>query len=619
MPVTRIAEFDLWRPGYANAVVNVRVVGTGALASIFLNETLTTPAANPQTLLSLEQNDLLYGKFTAPLYTSASYYLDINSTDVTGVMRPPLTTLADIDGSDLDVLPTGGTAAHDLADVLARVVNVADYGDFLPTSNASASSSTNNATLTAAISAVSSGGLVIVPAGTYAVTTLAIPARVVLVGQGKDVTILQSQSAAAVGTLNGDGAGFRDLTLDGVSLQASSVGVYAANKTGVVLDRVRVARFNVGVYCRGAHACRWDLDIDGCTTNAQLYGDTASSGSTFTDNYWTGRCVNSVTLGLDLEWITTSVLNNRFVVGFENNAGTAVKIRGARYTDFAGSWWSGTVVRDLDVDDFAGGSFAAGNTVAGLWFRDFDINGVAMLLKGSLLDVCFERGSIEGCAITLTTPGHAVIARDVNESSTVTLAGDGTKWLRWKTGDHGASSGLTTNNAATKAWSIALAPGQRVVLVARVIANAKTSDESGEYYIAVSASRPPSQLAYDTQTANFAPGLILTGATSGAFGLIVADADSGAFGTLKLRNITGIFLDNEIITDTATGSAMANGSQADQNATLLGSVTSLRAAREDDAAWDATFVANGPEIELRVTGANAKTIEWLVDVDVTKT
>lgn len=66
-------------------------------------------------------------------------------------------------------------------------------------------------------------------------------------------------------------------------------------------------------------------------------------------------------------------------------------------------------------------------------------------------------------------------------------------------------------------------------------------------------------LAYDAQSANFATGLVLTGGTSGATAIILEDADAGATGTLTLGNISGTFVTNETITDSATGSATSNG------------------------------------------------------------
>jgi len=624
MAVVRIDHFDTWREGYAGAEVHVKLAGTSTNASIWLDEALTDAADNPQTLLSQEINERQYGKFEAPLYTSQSYELWIDGVNSTGVIRPPLTTLDGEDASEALVTSSIGTEEHTLEDIVARSVHVDDFGEFLDTSDPDSSASTNNDTLTAAINAVSAeGGFVELPAGTFQFEGVELATNVRLRGKGRDVTILQSQEGAIVVEYTGNGAGLVDLTLDGVLLTASSAGVYMKGINNTVHERVTIKRFATGVFCQGAQQSRWnDLTIDGCTINAKLYGDSDGSdgGSSFQDNFWSGRCINAVSIGLDLEYIDMPVSHNTFRVGFEDSALIALRIRGARYTDFDGSWWddSGT---HIDANDFTpGGSFEDNNTLLGLWIKNFRMDDGNIAFAGRCEDVVFERGSITGpCTITLTTPTNSILARDVVEGSDVTLAGTGTKWLRWTSTDHGASFGQTTNATATKAWSIELEPGQRCILLGKVIGNGRNTDASGEYLIAVSARRPPSTLAYDTQTANFTAGLTVTGATSGATGLIVSDTDGGAAGTLELREIVGEFTDNEIITDSSTGSATVNGALVAVNAELLGSVTALRAAREDTGAWDATFVANGPEIELRVTGEASITIDWTVDVDVTKT
>lgn len=69
-------------------------------------------------------------------------------------------------------------------------------------------------------------------------------------------------------------------------------------------------------------------------------------------------------------------------------------------------------------------------------------------------------------------------------------------------------------------------------------------------------------LAYDGQTGNFAAALLVTGGTSAATGLIVTDTDAGSSGTLLLNEIRGIFVNDEAITDSATGAAVANGAQS---------------------------------------------------------
>lgn len=74
----------------------------------------------------------------------------------------------------------------------------------------------------------------------------------------------------------------------------------------------------------------------------------------------------------------------------------------------------------------------------------------------------------------------------------------------------------------------------------------------------VSRVGPLNTLPYDNQTGNFTAGLTVTGGTSGATAVIVSDVDGGATGTLTLQQISGIFIDNETITDSSTGSATVN-------------------------------------------------------------
>ena len=97
----------------------------------------------------------------------------------------------------------------------------------------------------------------------------------------------------------------------------------------------------------------------------------------------------------------------------------------------------------------------------------------------------------------------------------------------------------------------------------------------------VSRVGPLNTVPYDGQSGNFTVGLTVTGATSGATGLIVADVDAGATGTLTLTNITGHFQNNEAITDTSTGAAVVNRTDASLitdnvwKGATLGSLTAL--------------------------------------------
>ena len=621
----RIEEFDTWRPGYAGATVTVLLAGTSTPASIYTDENLTVAASNPQTLQSRTVGGVNYGKFSQPLYVGVAFELQVDGADRTGVVRVPLTTLAGQDASKATVIAAGGTETIEIEDVVARTVDVRDYGEFRPVSDPLAASATNNATLEAAIGAAAAngGGYVELPAGTFAVTTFTLSAGVMLRGRGRTVTFLQSQSGANVATLNGDDCGFVDLTLDGVSLVSGSVGVYLKGNDRVTFIRAEVKRFRTGIHCKGHLASGWqDLFITNCGTGAKLHGDTdaggGGGGGAFRDNLWVGGKVSQCSAkGLDLSYEDQEAGNNSFrFVGFEDNTGTAVAINGARNTEMPGCWWSGNTV-DLTVQD-DDDTDVLDNTVIGLRIEGGRMSGGTVTFSGTCQDVVFDRVAFSDVDFTLTLPINNILWRDCTEDAAVTIAGDGTRIVRQTTTVNGASSGITTDATATKAWSVELAPGQIAYAVGRVLGNQRNGVGRAAYHIAVGAYRPGSTLAYEAQTANFTVGDILTGGTSGATARITADSDSGTTGTLTLRDIVGAFEDGETITDGSGGSADANGTLVEQNVSLdTVGVTSLRTAYETDAAWNAVFVANVGELELRVTGAASKTIEWLADVEVT--
>lgn len=52
--------------------------------------------------------------------------------------------------------------------------------------------------------------------------------------------------------------------------------------------------------------------------------------------------------------------------------------------------------------------------------------------------------------------------------------------------------------------------------------------------------------------------------------------------------------------------------------TQVGSTRSLHTADESVGGWDATIDASGTDIRVRVTGASATPISWLVEADVTE-
>lgn len=101
--------------------------------------------------------------------------------------------------------------------------------------------------------------------------------------------------------------------------------------------------------------------------------------------------------------------------------------------------------------------------------------------------------------------------------------------------------------------------GTKTVIKSNFIDDVTGGEAYGNYFLVSSPQdkigRISMTLAYDTQTANYATGLVLTGGTSGATAIILEDSDAGATGTLTLGDVTGTFAVGETITDSATGSA----------------------------------------------------------------
>lgn len=618
MPAIRLNDFDEWRPGYGLATVRILRAGTGTLASVYTDEALTAAASNPQILLEKTEDDISYGKWTVPLYVGEAVELEINSVDRTGVIRPGLITAEDLDVSLALVTPDGAEVAHTLAEHLTRRIDVRDYGEFLPVGNISASASTNTASLTEAIAvaAARGGGYVEVPEDTFTITTFTIPEGVIVRGVGRGATILQSDEATAIATIAGARAGFSRLTLDGITLVGDSVGVLAQNQDQTIFDDVELKRFETGLHRQGGSRANWrELYISNCVDGYKGEGDTASGdGAALSFNNWEGGVVDTCSgTGVDLENVDAACEHNTIRgVKFDTNTGTAVKIVGARRTALIDCDFEANTA-NLNVND--GSPATVDNTTIGLEINGGSIDGGTITLAGTLESVAFRKVDLKDVAITLTTPTNNILAEDCREISGVTFAGVPTTWIRKKTGDRGNSSGVTTDATATKAWEIALDHGQKVFLEGKVVGRGRNVVDTGFYFIAVSAGRPGATLNYDTQTANFTAGNVVTGATSGATARIIKDVDGGATGVLTVQDVVGTFVDNEIITD-ATGSATVNGALVANNAALVGTVAAIRAAQEINANWAATFVANGAAIELQVTGDASQTVEWTVDVDV---
>ena len=617
MGAIRIADFDTWRPGYAGASVQYNLPGTATPISLFSDYALTVAASNPQVLDRLDKGGISYGMLVQPLYTAQPHEWVADGNDRSGRIDPHLSDLVGEDASKATALRLGGTTPVALDAWLARIIFAEDFGVLSATD-----SGVTDTTLTAAIAAAASagGGVVIIPQGTWLFADLTLTAGVVLRGAGRDSTILQSALADKVISITGNRAGLRMLTLDGISQQVGSIGWYSVNQNEIVMDDVRVKRFDIGFFAKGGEHHRFrDFFCTNNLTAGQMYGDLDAGdsglGGEFRHFSWQGGLVDqNINYGIRLSYVDAICAHIAFEdLGFEDNIGVALDINGARYISPKNCHWTGNTTNLAIADDDAAN---AENTVIGVHLLGGYMSGGAVTVEGLAKTIVFDQMELSAIAFTLTTPDNHIILRDCTEDDQITISGETEKLQRQTTARNAARSiGQTTTAVVTKAWGFKPDAGEVIFATAKIIGNQRDGENTAEYYVGVSAQRPGDELAYDAQVTNFTVGQILTGANTGATAVIIADVDGGGTGTLTLRRIVGTFDDNEQITDPLGGDALVNGTLTPQNAILLGAVTALRAAREDVGGWNATFAVNGLELEVQVTGAASTVVDWAVDVE----
>jgi hypothetical protein len=620
-----ITEFDLWVQDYAGAIVNVLRAGTTDLSPVYRDIFLTETGDNPHTLLTRE-DDLgnVYGKFRYSLYTPYSYELDIENVQQTGIQQVPITTLDGEDASLATAAVPNSTRLRALEDRFADVIRLVDYGEVVDNTD------TNTTNLVSAIAAASAqgGGVVLLPAGTIAFNVLSLPAKVILKGEGKTVTILESVLGDDVITLTGDACGLMDLTLDGVSVVSGSTGIYSKAKDNVIFEHVLVKRFDTGLLWRGGLDFIWrDFDVTNCTDNVRLVGDQDTTGDSDGDMIsggdWDGGLVTESTgVGLELFVRDREVSHVKITnVDFIDNVGTdgAILIYGASFLDFDNIYMEGNTT-NITISDNPDTTLTETREVISVRLNGRFIDGT-MSFDGLCQDVYFERSYFDGVTFAANVPTNPVIFKDCTEIETL-FTGDTTKINRFRTTQEGTVSGSTTSATPVVVYKTKLSPNEVVVLEVTATAERVNGDGYATFIVAMPFRCAGATLLYDAQTANFTAGNSLLGATSGATAVIVADTDSGTTGVLTLAEVNGDFVDNEIISESdGSGSARTNGVLALGSVTdgvetdlhLWGSNTNL-----PPAGWAVEPLASGQEAQVAVTGAASNTIAWAVKISETR-
>lgn len=620
-----VSEFDLWREGYAEALIYVYRAGTTTLMPLYSDPGLTQPLTNPQILLKKENAvGKQFGKFAQSVYVPYAYELDIDTVEQTGVQLVPLTTLDGVDASNATVKTINGSTLRQLDDRFDDQVWAEDFGTI------SMSPATNNVTLAAAISAASirGGGRVLLPAGTIPFTQLTLPESVILVGQGRGVTILQSQVADEVITITGNSAGFQDITIDGVSLNQGSIGIFGQSKHFIYFTNAEVKRFDVGIQWIGGqnHVYR-DLFVRDCVKGIRMLGDEnqsgGSNGNEFSGLDWfQGEVSQTTSIGIEMSMVDLPVRHNTFhQIDLLDNVGVdgAVLLTGAAHTKFRQCYWEGNDTH-LTIEDNPDSNLTE-RQVIGLQIEGGQMVDGVVKLDGLCQDVIFDQVQLDGTEFQLNVPVNPILLRDCMESDTL-FTGDGTKALRFRTTEHGSVKGLTTDGTQLNVFKIKLAPHEVVQVAVYATAEMVNGNDYADWVKFASFRCAPATLAFDEQTANFTVGSTIIGQTSGATAIIAAQSDGGASGTLSLGSVSGDFVDNELITeDGGSGSARTNGTLVMGSVSTVGSVTATRSAGSDTGAppsgWALGFSAASQEGLVQITGASATEIAWNLRIDVT--
>ena len=620
-----VEEFDIWQEDYDGAQVSVFYAGTTTLMPLFSDPELTQAIDNPQVLVTkTDQAGRRYGKFSTSVYVPFSYYLDIDSAQQTGVRQVPIYTLDGEDASSAEAATQGSTLRRSLSSRFADVINLADYGQI------TTSATTNTTTLNSAIGAASNkgGGVVVLPAGSILIRSITLPSNVILRGQGKGVTTLQSTLGGNVITASSD-SGLVDLTLDGLVLTPGSVGIYGKNVDNFRIEDVEVKRFDVCVFWQGGQDHRYkNFDVSDARICYRARGDSNTSGGGGGDKFngmsWDGGSVSlSTGTGLEL-YVADRVVSNNIIrnVRFSDTTGLdgALFVYGAQRTVLEGCEWQDNIV-NLVVKDNPDTSLAEDDRrVSGLHFYGGIFTEGTNKFDGYCDDVELNNMLCVDVEFSLLTPTNSILLRDSRESG-VTVTSEASKFLRLEGKTFGSARVNTTVDGDTTIFRQRLAPNRIALITASIIAEQVNGTGNASWIIAQAARGALATLAYDNQTANFTVGNNIVGATSGATATIAADSDSGTTGTLSLANVVGTFSDNEVISESdGSGSAQVNGALTEGSAALIGTIGSVYSsgsnAGSPPAAWSAVFAVTGQEVLLVVNGAASTKIQWDAKVDI---
>lgn len=511
------------------------------------------------------------------------------------------------------ILATDTSTSRSLANRFSEFANVLDFGA-LPYADGSASAGDSTA---AFADAIATGKPLLVPAVEGAITVYDVGE--VLLADGtviwspvapsynttisSNVVIRPTSGASFLFDISGvRGALFDGICLDGVDKTVHGIYAATADANHIALRNTSIRFCNFGFGGANGRYIR-SSQIDGC----RIVNGTRGLRNLIDCEMNGGVIAAHTSHGVDL---TAGCNLNRFNnMRNEFNQGSGFNLEGASEINITGC----QVDRNYQAGCYMNatvGSVARINIIGGVWKRNgrdgtfgedchfaFDGNVSNVNIVGAITGYGGDDGtgtSPSPAKIITIVSGNPdkinIIGSDLLGYGSSVMSGSTSGEFMMKhnigaedrSGTYASSNTIASGASQTLTMKFpAMASTSRRSLLVNVtgVRNATTTMYAANYQIdmvrdsggtpvltATEVTDPtntfattPNRLAYDAQTANFTAGQVVTGSTSGATATISSDADSGTTGILTITGASGVFQDNEIITDPLGGSATVNG------------------------------------------------------------
>ena len=203
------------------------------------------------------------------------------------------------------------------------------------------------------ISTVGGGRVELVLIGTFGYDLFTMAQYVTVMGGDMYGTNLQSAYAGATVTMAHDSI-LANLTLDGVSQVAGSIGIYG-DVDRMYVRNVRVRRFEINEQHRSGIYCSWSnvYNLSG-VTGFKVYTDGADNGFNV-NTYLGGKISGHTDTALHLEFVSQPIGYNVFTCAIESNA-KGVVLKGTIGTTIKRpAYLEGNTTNHLEIYDVTGG------------------------------------------------------------------------------------------------------------------------------------------------------------------------------------------------------------------------------------------------------------------------